>query len=79
MVTSEFSLPQEVADRIGKMVMDKFEQLIAGHAQHSRRKVSFAIINERQKLTNALNGRAFGGGPWGGMCESTRIHINLLN
>ena len=56
MVTSEFSLPQEVADRIGKMVMDKFEQLIAGHAQHSRRKVSFAIINERQKFTtNALN------------------------
>ena len=72
MVTSEFSLPQEVADRIGKMVMDKFEQLIAGHAQHSRRKVSFAIINERLKFTtNALN--------WGGMCDSTSIHINLLN
>ena len=38
---SEFSLPQEIADKIGRMVMNKFEQLIAGHAQHSRRKVMF--------------------------------------
>ena len=36
---AEFSLPQEIADKIGRMVMNKFEQLIAGHAQHSRRKV----------------------------------------
>merc|ERR1712036_61564 len=43
-LTSEFSLPQEVADRIGKMVMDKFEQLITGHAQHSRRKVLAGIV-----------------------------------
>ena len=37
-------MPQEVADKVGKLVMEKFEQLITGHAQHSRRKVSDDLI-----------------------------------
>jgi len=41
---SEFSLPQEIADKIGRMVMNKFEKLISGHAQHSRRKVLAGIV-----------------------------------
>ncbi len=36
---SEFSLPQAVADRVGKAVMDRFAELMEGHSQHSRRKV----------------------------------------
>ena len=41
---SKFSLPQEIADKIGKMVMDRFAELIAGHAQHSRRKVLAGVV-----------------------------------
>ena len=42
-MASEFSLPQEVADQVGKLVMEKFEQLITGHTQHSRRKVRLEV------------------------------------
>ena len=42
---SEFSLPQAVADKIGKLVMDKFTEIIVGQAsQHSRRKVLAGIV-----------------------------------
>jgi len=42
---SEFSLPQNVADRIGKLIMDKFTEVIVGQAtQHSRRKVLAGIV-----------------------------------
>jgi len=41
---SEFSLAQPTADRIGKLVMDRFSELISGHAQHSRRKVLAGVV-----------------------------------
>merc|ERR1712223_238040 len=42
---SEFSLPQSVADKIGKLVLDKFTEIIVGQAtQHSRRKVLAGIV-----------------------------------
>merc|ERR1712223_1887000 len=42
---SEFSLPQSVADKIGKLVLDKFTEKIVGQAsQHSRRKVLAGIV-----------------------------------
>jgi hypothetical protein len=41
---AEFSLPQPVADRIGKLVMDRFSALMEGHSQHSRRKVLAGIV-----------------------------------
>ncbi len=41
---AEFSLPQPVADRIGKLVMDRFSELMEGHSQHSRRKVLDGIV-----------------------------------
>ncbi len=41
---SEFSLPQAASDRIGKLVMDKFAELMEGHAQHSRRKVLAGVV-----------------------------------
>ena len=43
--SSEFSLPQNVADKIGKLIMDKFTEVIVGQAtQHSRRKVLAGIV-----------------------------------
>ena len=42
---SKFSLPQNVADKIGKLVMDKFTDVIVGQAtSHSRRKVLAGIV-----------------------------------
>ena len=42
---SQFSLPQLVADKIGKAVMDKFTEIIVGQAtQHSRRKVLAGVV-----------------------------------
>ena len=41
---SDFSLPQPVADKIGKLVMDRFAELITGHVQHSRRKVLAGVV-----------------------------------
>ena len=41
---ADFSLPQNVADKIGKLIMDKFTEVIVGQAtQHSRRKVLAGI------------------------------------
>ncbi len=37
-------MPQPVADRIGKLVMDRFSALMEGHSQHSRRKVLAGIV-----------------------------------
>ena len=44
---SHFSLPQGVADRIGKLVLDRYTQLMEGHGQHSRRKVLAGIVMTR--------------------------------
>ena len=42
---SKFSLPQNVADKIGKLVMDKFTEVIVGQAtSHSRRKVLAGVV-----------------------------------
>ena len=42
---SDFSLPQHTADKIGKLVMDKFTEMIVGQASsHSRRKVLAGIV-----------------------------------
>ena len=42
---SDFSLPQHVADKIGKLVMDKFTEMIVGQASsHSRRKVLAGVV-----------------------------------
>lgn len=42
---AKFSLPQNVADKIGKLVMDKFTEVIVGHAAtHSRRKVLAGVV-----------------------------------
>ncbi len=41
---ADFSLPQSVADRVGKAVMDRFSELMEGHTQHSRRKVLAGIV-----------------------------------
>ena len=41
---SEFSLAQPTADRVGKLVMDRFSELISGHTQHSRRKVLAGVV-----------------------------------
>ena len=42
---AKFSLPQNVADKIGKLVMDKFTEVIVGQAtQHSRRKVLAGVV-----------------------------------
>jgi len=43
----EFSLNQSVADTIGKMIVDKFSAVMAGHGQHARRKVLAGIVMSR--------------------------------
>lgn len=49
---SEFSLPQSVADKIGKLVLDKFTEKIVGQAsQHSRRKVLAGIVMTKDGAT----------------------------
>ena len=38
-------MPQNVADKIGKLIMDKFTEVIVGQAtQHSRRKVLAGVV-----------------------------------
>ena len=41
---SDFSLPQSVADQIGKLILERFSSLMEGHTQHSRRKVLAGIV-----------------------------------
>merc|ERR1712223_1379192 len=49
---SEFSLPQSLADKIGKLVLDKFTEKIVGQAsQHSRRKVLAGIVMTKDGAT----------------------------
>ena len=40
---SMFSMDQEVADRVGKLVLEKFEGLTAGNMVASRRKVNLSL------------------------------------
>ena len=41
MVLSEFSENQSVADNIGRLILEKYDELMVNHAQISRRKVIF--------------------------------------
>ena len=44
MVLSEFSENQSVADNIGRLILEKYDQLMVGHSQVSRRKVIAGIV-----------------------------------
>ncbi|QQP38070.1 Uncharacterized protein FKW44_018548, partial [Caligus rogercresseyi] len=41
---SEFSLPQSVSDRIGKLILERFGEMMEGHSEHSRRKVLAGVV-----------------------------------
>jgi double stranded RNA-specific editase B len=51
---SQFSLPQNIADKIGKLVMDKFAEIIVGQTQHSRRKVLAGVIMSKDEAMDEL-------------------------
>ena len=44
MVLSEFSENQSVADNIGRLILEKYDELMVGHSQISRRKVIAGIV-----------------------------------
>ena len=44
LVLSEFSENQSVADNIGRLVLEKYDELMIGHSQVSRRKVIAGIV-----------------------------------
>ncbi|CAB4067310.1 ADARB [Lepeophtheirus salmonis] len=46
---SEFSLPQTISDRIGKLILERFGEMMEGHSEHSRRKV---LAGGRTKCIN---------------------------
>ena len=45
MVLSEFSENQSVADNIGRLILEKYDELMVNHAQISRRKVIFIYLS----------------------------------
>ena len=44
MVLSEFSENQSIADNIGRLILEKYDELMVGHTQISRRKVIAGIV-----------------------------------
>jgi len=44
---SKFSMDQEVADNVGRMILDKFEALVEGNLVASRRKVIAGVVMSR--------------------------------
>jgi len=50
----DFSLNQSVADTIGKLILDKFSAVMAGHGQHARRKVLAGIVMSRGEAMEDL-------------------------
>merc|ERR1719233_2210799 len=49
LLVSEFSMDQSVADNIGKLVLSRYDELMVGLPQHSRRKVIAGIVMTRDK------------------------------
>jgi len=49
MLISEFSMDQGVADNIGKLILSKYDELMTGLPQHSRRKVIAGIVMTKDK------------------------------
>jgi len=49
MLISEFSMDQSVADNIGKLILVRYDELMVGLPQHSRRKVIAGIVMTRDK------------------------------
>jgi len=49
MLISEFSMDQTVADNIGRKILARYDELMVGLPQHSRRKVIAGIVMSRDK------------------------------
>jgi len=49
LLVSEFSMDQSVADNIGKLILARYDELMVGLPQHSRRKVIAGIVMTRDK------------------------------
>jgi len=47
LLVSEFSMDQSVADKIGKLVLSRYDELMVGLPQHTRRKVIAGIVMSR--------------------------------
>ena len=52
MVLSEFSENQSIADNIGRLILEKYDELMVGHKQISRRKVN--LSNKFRTCSNIL-------------------------
>ncbi|XP_040570565.1 double-stranded RNA-specific editase 1 [Lepeophtheirus salmonis] len=51
---SEFSLPQTISDRIGKLILERFGEMMEGHSEHSRRKVLAGVVMTRDDAMEDL-------------------------
>jgi len=51
---TDFSLDQSFADRVGKVILERYEELMVGFPQHSRRKVLAGIVMTRDEDMRAL-------------------------
>jgi len=49
LLVTEFSMDQAVADNIGKLILAKYDELMVGLPQHSRRKVIAGIVMTKDK------------------------------
>ena len=49
LLVSEFSMDQSVADNIGKLILARYDELMVGLPQHSRRKVIAGIVMTKDK------------------------------
>lgn len=76
---SEFSLPQAVADRIGKLVMDRFASMMEGHTQHSRRKVLAGVVMTSDEAMEDMHIVSVSTGTKCVNGEHMSVHGNSLN